>query len=79
MSQNETPVFDSSTRLMNVDELAAWLSVDRNTIYHWRVRGVGPRAIRVGDGTRGSLRYRRGDVEAWLKSREDQERAACDP
>jgi excisionase family DNA binding protein len=60
--------FDSERRLLTVDELAGRLGLMRDTLYHWRMRGEGPQAIKVG----GRVRYRQSDVEAWLKSREDQ-------
>lgn len=52
-----------SDRLLTVDEVAEWLQVAVRTIYAWRVRGVGPPAIRVG----GQLRFRRSDIERWLE------------
>ena len=63
-----TPALTSSTRLLTVEELAERLGLVRDTLYHWRVRGEGPRAIKVG----GRVRYRQCDVEAWLQSREDR-------
>lgn len=41
------------------------------TLYAWRSRNLGPPGIRVGN----ALRYRRGDVEAWLDEHTD-DRAA---
>ena len=49
--------------LMTSDEVAAYLRVPVATIYAWRYRGGGPRAMRVGR----HLRFRQGDVEAWLE------------
>jgi excisionase family DNA binding protein len=67
MDQKRTPPFDSGT-LLSTDELAERLGLVRDTLYHWRVRGEGPPAIRVG----GRVRYRPSDIEVWLKSREDE-------
>jgi excisionase family DNA binding protein len=33
------------------------------TLYQWRLKGTGPRALKVGR----HLRYRRSDVDAWLE------------
>jgi len=48
--------------LMTTDEVAAYLKVSVGTIHQWRYRGQGPRAAKVGR----ALRFRRGDVQAWL-------------
>jgi excisionase family DNA binding protein len=63
MSEIATPLFDSDTPLLTTEQLAGLLGLQRDTLYHWRLRGVGPRSIRVG----GRLRYRREDVEEWLE------------
>ena len=54
-------------RLITTEELAAYLSVPRSTLYAWRYRGEGPPAIRVGR----YLRYRMTEVEGWLDLRSD--------
>ncbi len=52
------------SRLMDIDELANYLKLKRQTIYNWlhqrKISG-----IKVG----GVWRFDRRDVEAWLKSR----------
>jgi excisionase family DNA binding protein len=54
--------------LLTVDEVAAWIRTTRSTLYAWRRRAQGPRAIMVGK----VLRYRRGDVERWLEDHTDR-------
>lgn len=49
--------------LASVAEVSVYLRVPVSTIYQWRYRGVGPRAVRVGR----YLRYRWEDVERWLE------------
>lgn len=49
-------------RLLDPPALADFLGVPVGTIYQWSHRGTGPTAYRVGR----HLRYRMGDVEAWL-------------
>jgi excisionase family DNA binding protein len=51
-------------RLMTPNELADFLGIPVGTIYQWRVRGLGPRAVRVGR----HIRFRRPDVEQWVDS-----------
>jgi len=52
------------SRLMNIDELADYLRLRKQTIYNWlnqrKISG-----IKVG----GVWRFDRRDIEAWLKSR----------
>ena len=38
------------------------LGIPIRTIYSWRTRGRGPRALKIGR----HLRFRRDDVDAWL-------------
>ena len=58
-------------RLVNVDELAAYLDVPVKTLYAWRHRRDGPPAFRVGR----HLRYRWSDVLQWI----DRQLAADSP
>jgi excisionase family DNA binding protein len=48
--------------LLTSEEVAVYLRVPRSTLYGWKYRGDGPRAIRVGR----LLRYRSSEVERWL-------------
>ena len=52
-------------RLLSVRELAEYLGVPVATLYTWRYRDAGPPGIKVGR----HLRYRRNDVEAWIRQR----------
>ena len=51
-----------SDELLTPSQLAAYCKVALPTVYGWRTRGTGPRAVRVG----GQTRYRLSDVEEWL-------------
>jgi len=55
-------VTDGRKSLASAKEVSAYLGVPLSTIYQWRYRGVGPRAVKVGR----HLRYRWADVERWL-------------
>lgn len=51
-------------------QLAEELDVSLQTLANWRWSGVGPRYTKLGDGRSARVRYRRADVDAWLKARE---------
>jgi excisionase family DNA binding protein len=53
--------------LMTVDEVAEYLRVPKETVYHWRKHGEGPRGFRTGR----YVRFRRSDVDAWLETQRD--------
>jgi hypothetical protein len=55
--------------LLTTAETAAILGVKNNTAEIWRVRGIGPVFIKMGDGIRAPVRYRRSDVIAWIEKR----------
>lgn len=56
---------DIFSRLLSTEEVARILVVPVNTLYCWRYKGTGPKALRVGK----HLRYRLADVLAWLEDR----------
>ncbi|MEW6170474.1 MAG: helix-turn-helix domain-containing protein [Candidatus Omnitrophota bacterium] len=57
------------SRLLNIDELANYLRLRKQTIYNWlhegRISG-----IKVG----GVWRFEKKEVDAWLKSRRQKQR-----
>jgi excisionase family DNA binding protein len=52
------------TRLIDIDELADYLKLKKQTIYNWLHEGK-ISGIKVG----GVWRFDRRDIDAWLKSR----------
>jgi excisionase family DNA binding protein len=58
--------------LMTTEGVAGYLQLPVPTIYSWRARGEGPRAIRVGK----HLRWRKSDIDAWLERQADPAPAA---
>ena len=58
-------------RLLTIEEVSDWLGVPKGTLYQWRSRNQGPRAIKVG----GALRYRRSEVDAYLDRNTDSRSA----
>ena len=51
-------------QLMTGAEVARLLNVAPVTMRSWRHRNKGPKSIKLPNG---SIRYRRADVEAWLR------------
>jgi predicted DNA-binding transcriptional regulator AlpA len=49
-------------------ELCAWLGIDVRTMYYWRSKRMAP----VGHQIAREIRYRRSDIEVWLKSRQTE-------
>jgi predicted DNA-binding transcriptional regulator AlpA len=52
--------------LLTTPALAEWLAVSTQWLEMGRLRGYGPPFTRIGPN---SIRYRRGDVRAWLAER----------
>ena len=48
---------------LSPEDLAIEWNIPVRTLYSWRTRGLGPRAIRIGR----HLRYARRDVDAWVE------------
>jgi excisionase family DNA binding protein len=55
--------------LMSEDEVARYLNVTRRTVQRWRAEGTGPPVLWAGS----KPRYRREDVDAWLRRRAEDE------
>lgn len=56
---------DQLDQLITAQDLALYLEIPVVTLYGWRYRGEGPPAFRVGK----HLRYRKADVEEWIRCR----------
>jgi excisionase family DNA binding protein len=55
--------------LLTEKELAGLLKVSARTLRAWRDAGEGPPALKIG---RRAIRYRRSDVEEWLRQQRDR-------
>lgn len=53
----------SDDALLNEEEAAASLRISVRTLQAWRLKAAGPPFVRVGR----TIRYRRGDIKAWIK------------
>jgi excisionase family DNA binding protein len=58
---------DEDQRLLTPADVAEYLGVPKGTIYRWRVRGEGPRALRIGK----YLRYEADEVRGWARQRSE--------
>ena len=59
-----------SESLLSTSDAASLLGIRPGTLRVWRVKGCGPRYIRLGDSLRAQVRYRSCDVVKWISSRE---------
>lgn len=53
--------------IMIPTELGVYIRKPLQTLAIWRMKGIGPRFIKLENG---SVRYRRADVEAWLDAQD---------
>jgi len=53
-------------RLLTTRQAADYLNFDRRTLEGWRLRGGGPRFVRI---SARSVRYRRSDLIRWVRER----------
>ncbi|MCZ2850014.1 helix-turn-helix transcriptional regulator [Modestobacter sp. VKM Ac-2978] len=60
-------------RLLSAQDVATYLGVPVQTLYQWRVRGIAPRAVKVGR----HLRFHRSDLDAWVERHTDQQAGAA--
>jgi hypothetical protein len=58
----------TTDELLTEVEAAKILTVSKRTAQKWRIRGVGPRFLKLSDG-KGPVRYRRKDLEAFIEAR----------
>lgn len=52
--------------LMTQDQAAAYLAVAPRTLEHWRLKGGGPKFVRMSGR---AIRYRKADIDAWIEGR----------
>lgn len=59
--------------LLTPNELATRLKVHPGTLRRWRMKGGGPRWIKLNNTPSATVRYELADVEAWEKGQERSE------
>ena len=60
---------DAAQTVLTTREAARFLGRQPQTLRKWRVTGVGPRYIRMGNGPFARAGYRLADLQAWLADR----------
>jgi len=63
---SENPMTTQTQELLTQDQVAEILQVHPGTLENWRMRGEGPRFVKLGAKRRSPIRYKREDVEDWL-------------
>ena len=48
------------------EQVAEMIQVHPGTLQNWRVRGEGPRFVKLGNRRRSLVRYRTQDIEEWM-------------
>jgi hypothetical protein len=56
--------------LLTPQQVADMLQVKTDTLEAWRGKRIGPAWIKLGDGKRSPVRYRKTDIETYLKERQ---------
>ena len=72
MPPNSTPQHlrdDRLPQLLRGPELARYLGIQPQTLRMWRLRGIGPKYIRLGNSIGARVAYRAEDINAWLAER----------
>jgi len=57
--------------LLTPQQVADLLQVKTDTLEAWRGKRIGPTWLKLGDSKRSPVRYRRADVDAYLKARQE--------
>lgn len=55
-----------TTEYLTEEQVAEMIQVHPGTLQNWRVRGEGPRFVKLGSKRRSPVRYRVQDVEEWM-------------
>ena len=50
-------------QMLTTEELARRWRMNENTLRRWRLDGLGPNYIKMGEGPKSSVRYRLADIE----------------
>jgi predicted DNA-binding transcriptional regulator AlpA len=66
-ANGNAPKLVDAQELWDIDDVAAYLGVTKQTIYSWRTTGYGPAGFRVGK----HLRWRAATVIAWTVGLEE--------
>jgi predicted DNA-binding transcriptional regulator AlpA len=64
MKTNVAQAFTTQPQLLNEVEAGQFLSLSHRTLQNWRVKGGGPKYLKIGLKT---VRYRLTDLQSWLE------------
>jgi len=56
-------------KILNSNEAAALIGITPQTLRFWRVKGRGPRFVKLGDAKQAGVAYIEADVLAWRDAR----------
>lgn len=65
----------TEVRWMSIGQLAERFGFDVETLYEWRSRGFGPRAVKFGTGRTANIRYKITEIERFEAELEAAEAA----
>ena len=57
-----------ASKYLNTREAAAYLGISRQWLEVGRSKGYGPPFIKAGNGQKGFVRYRRADLDQWMRA-----------
>ncbi len=66
-------------RHLRNDEVAALIGIKPTTLKIWRVKGKGPKFVKLGDTKQSGVVYDEEDVLAWLARRKFRSTSGCIP
>lgn len=55
------------SELLDNEQTAALLGIKPNTLAIWRLKGKGPRFVKLGQASQSPVRYERAEVSRWLR------------
>ena len=58
----------SNDKILTTEEAAEEFEIPVGTLIKARIKGNGPRFLKLGDANNAPLRYRASDIEDWLDS-----------
>jgi hypothetical protein len=64
----ETIMAEKTNELMTAADIEREYCIKANTLRDWRYLGKGPEYIKLGDGRRGHVLYKRAVIEQWLEA-----------
>ncbi len=63
---NATTTGGITPELLTTKQAAELCGVGERSLWRWSRSGQAPRPVKIGDGKRGAVRYRRSDLMAWI-------------